>query len=359
MDPEKILPFPDDYKRFGITLSDNLVFVDAPDSERTDSGTLAYYQDLPPVLLSFHLEATIRAVGEGPATVKADGRFYGYDIMYFNVANNTTDGHPFKNFRGDDVFVTFASDKQHYEYGEPVTVSGQFSDYVGKWVAFDSKPIQIDSENRFSTQIDGEIFRGITTDELYLTLDEYSGRGVEQIKITYGTESDPSFEKENGQSSDGGGCLVATAAYGSELAPQVQFLREIRDNTLLSADVGASFMTAFNQFYYSFSPAIADLQRENPMFGDVVRGMIMPAMYALGIMTLADSNSDASILTFGILSIGVIAGIYVAGPCMAIHVIRRMIKTPRESCKKELAGKVKNGMPKNRQAQKHIDDLDP
>ena len=46
----------------------------------------------------------------------------------------------------------------------------------------------------------------------------------------------------------GGGCLVATAAYGSELAPQVQFLREVRDNTLLSTTSGATFMTGFSQF---------------------------------------------------------------------------------------------------------------
>ncbi|HUU49295.1 MAG TPA: fibronectin type III domain-containing protein, partial [Nitrosopumilaceae archaeon] len=50
----------------------------------------------------------------------------------------------------------------------------------------------------------------------------------------------------------GGGCLIATAAYGSEMAPQVQFLREIRDNKVMSTESGVSFMTGFNQFYYSF-----------------------------------------------------------------------------------------------------------
>jgi len=61
------------------------------------------------------------------------------------------------------------------------------------------------------------------------------------------------------------GSLV-TATFGSELAPQVQFLREIRDNTVLSTTSGASFMTAFNTFYYPFSPAVADLERQNPIF---------------------------------------------------------------------------------------------
>ena len=50
----------------------------------------------------------------------------------------------------------------------------------------------------------------------------------------------------------GGGCLIATAAFGSEMAPQVQFLREIRDGTVLQTQSGSTFMTGFNQFYYSF-----------------------------------------------------------------------------------------------------------
>ena len=127
----------------------------------------------------------------------------------------------------------------------------------------------------------------------------------------------------------GGGCLIATAAYGSELAPQVQFLREIRDNTLLSTASGTSFMTGFNQFYYSFSPAVADLERENAVFRDAVRVAITPALYTLNIMTLADQNSDSSVLAFGLLAIAAMAGIYIAGPLLATRAIVRKIKTAR------------------------------
>ncbi|MEK0352828.1 MAG: CFI-box-CTERM domain-containing protein, partial [Nitrosopumilus sp.] len=42
---------------------------------------------------------------------------------------------------------------------------------------------------------------------------------------------------------EGGGCLIATATFGSELAPQVQQLRELRDNTILSTESGTAFMT--------------------------------------------------------------------------------------------------------------------
>ncbi len=82
----------------------------------------------------------------------------------------------------------------------------------------------------------------------------------------------------------GGGCLIATAAFGSELAPQVQQLREIRDNSLLQTESGSAFMESFNQFYYSFSPTIADLERENPIFKEMVKITITPLLISLSIL---------------------------------------------------------------------------
>ncbi|SVC84979.1 uncharacterized protein METZ01_LOCUS337833, partial [marine metagenome] len=70
---------------------------------------------------------------------------------------------------------------------------------------------------------------------------------------------------------EGGGCLIATAAFGSELSSQVQFLREIRDNTVLQTESGTIFMAGFNQFYYSFSPIVADYERENSTFKEAVK----------------------------------------------------------------------------------------
>ena len=72
------------------------------------------------------------------------------------------------------------------------------------------------------------------------------------------------------------GCLIATATYGSELAPQVQQLRELRDNSLLQTASGTSFMSGFNQFYYSFSPTIADWERESPVFKEAIKLAITP-----------------------------------------------------------------------------------
>ena len=109
----------------------------------------------------------------------------------------------------------------------------------------------------------------------------------------------------------------------SELAPQVQLLREIRDNTLLSTTSGASFMTGFNSLYYSFSPAIADLERESPMFREAVKLFITPMLSTLSIMTLADEGSESSVLGLGISVIALNLGMYIAAPAILIKKLRR------------------------------------
>ncbi|MDH3617660.1 MAG: copper-binding protein [Nitrosopumilus sp.] len=112
---------------------------------------------------------------------------------------------------------------------------------------------------------------------------------------------------------NGGGCLIATAAYGSELAPQVQQLRELRDNTILQTKSGDSFMTTFNEFYYSFSPTIADFERENPIFKEGVKVTLTPMLASLSILNYVDIDSEQEMLGYGIslilLNIGMYAGI--------------------------------------------------
>ncbi|MDH3385949.1 MAG: hypothetical protein OEL77_08050 [Nitrosopumilus sp.] len=125
---------------------------------------------------------------------------------------------------------------------------------------------------------------------------------------------------------EGGGCLIATAAYGTELAPQVQFLREIRDNIVMSTSSGASFMTGFNQIYYSFSPTIADMERENPIFQEAVRVFITPMISSLSIMTLAEDGNEAQVLGLGLSVIALNLGLYLAAPTAIGFTISRRLK---------------------------------
>jgi hypothetical protein len=120
-----------------------------------------------------------------------------------------------------------------------------------------------------------------------------------------------------------GGCLIATATYGSELAPQVQLLRELRDNQLLNTESGSAFMGMFNDVYYSFSPQIADLERENPVFKEMVKISITPLLTSLSLLNYVDMNSEESVLGYGISLILLNVGMYIGIPVVMIVGIRK------------------------------------
>lgn len=140
-------------------------------------------------------------------------------------------------------------------------------------------------------------------------------------KTSVQTEDKP---PENKLPEKGGGCLIATATYGSELAPQVQQLREIRDNQLLNTESGKSFMNSFNDFYYSFSPVVADYERENPIFKEAVKIAITPMLSTLSIMTLSD-GSESETLGLGVSVIALNIGMYFVAPAVAIVGIRKKL----------------------------------
>jgi len=124
-------------------------------------------------------------------------------------------------------------------------------------------------------------------------------------------------------SKNGGGCLIATATFGSELSPQVQQLRELRDNSILQTKSGTLFMNTFNDFYYSFSPAIADYERENTVFREMVKIAITPMISSLSILNYVDMDSEYEVLGYGISLILLNIGMYVGIPASIFFGIRK------------------------------------
>ena len=120
----------------------------------------------------------------------------------------------------------------------------------------------------------------------------------------------------------GGGCLIATATYGSEMALEVQQLRELRDNQLLNTESGTAFMSTFNDIYYSFSPIVADMERENPMFKEAVKLAITPMISTLSLMNNAESESE--VLGIGLSVIVLNLGMYLGIPAVVIIGIRKI-----------------------------------
>ena len=146
--------------------------------------------------------------------------------------------------------------------------------------------------------------------------------------ITVGEAFAQPVASDNNNASNGedGGCLIATAAYGSEMAPQIQQLREIRDNTILKTDSGTAFMTSFNQFYYSFSPMVADFEREQPVFKEGVKAALTPMLSSLSLLNYVEIDSEQEMLGYGISLILLNVAMYIGIPIFGILKLQQFRK---------------------------------
>jgi len=160
----------------------------------------------------------------------------------------------------------------------------------------------------------------------FITLN-FTGTGNNKIDII-ATETFAGVEQQetlviNESPSEGGGCLIATATYGTELAPQVQQLREIRDQKLMKTESGQLFLNSFNEFYYLISPQIADYERENPIFKEAINIVITPMLFSLSILNYVDMDSEVKVLGYGISLILLNVGMYFVAPVIVLVRIRK------------------------------------
>ncbi len=123
------------------------------------------------------------------------------------------------------------------------------------------------------------------------------------------------------------GCIIATATYGSELSPEVQFLRGFRDNTVLTTFAGSNFMTLFNSIYYSISPAVASVIASN----EVIRSMAKVTLYPLmGILhvgveaySLFSFSPELGIIVFCLVVSSLIGIVYLAPLALLFSLLKK------------------------------------
>ena len=171
-------------------------------------------------------------------------------------------------------------------------------------------PVEFTSngEHQVKIEMEGILFQPIPLETTYFTINV----GGEQT-----------IQENN---NEGGGCLIATAAFGSEMSPQVQQLREIRDNTVMTTESGTAFMTGFNQVYYSFSPYVADYERQNPIFKEAVKVTLTPLLTSLTLLNYVDVDSEEEMLGYGIGVILLNLGMYFVAPAILFTAIKKKFR---------------------------------
>jgi hypothetical protein len=134
----------------------------------------------------------------------------------------------------------------------------------------------VDAGNRTDCTVTG-LDAGTT---YYFTATAYTGAGEESVFSNETVGTVPGSAPAPGDSSgggSGGGCFIATAAYGSGLAPEVGLLRDFRDRYLLTNRPGRAFV----DWYYAASPPVAAFIAEHETLRTVVRAGLTPVVYAV------------------------------------------------------------------------------
>ncbi|MHC1627222.1 MAG: Ig-like domain-containing protein [Candidatus Nezhaarchaeales archaeon] len=179
--------------------------------------------------------------------------------------------------------------------------------------------------NRVDFYIDGNLIASKTSPPWQVTLDtslESEGEHTITIKAynDYGEASSKiivTIERVGPPSK----CIIATVAYGSELAPEVQLLRSFRDQYVASTFAGSCFLNVFNELYYPWSPIIAEYIHYNEPLKAVTRVLLRPLVFSLKVahMTypLLAFNPEVAVITSGFIASFLIGLFYIA-PIMLI-----------------------------------------
>lgn len=242
-----------------------------------------------------------------------------------------------------EVSIVVSTDKTSYQIGDDIIITGRINELmqgsivVVRIIAPNGNLIQT---SEITVQPDKSFSTIISTNDLWknsgmytvmaqwgsqdgsaeTTFNFLANRSLSEQKSL--SDSKPSMTEEAKNEPPNIGGLISTATFGSELAPQVQLLRETRDNVVMKTRSGAAFMSAFNSVYYSFSLVVADWERQNPVFKEAVKLGITPLITTLSILNYVDIESEAEMIGYGIGIILLNVGMYFVAPAFLIVKLR-------------------------------------
>ena len=127
------------------------------------------------------------------------------------------------------------------------------------------------------------------------------------------------------------GCIIASATYGSELAPEVLYMRHVRDDMIGSNEVGRMLVEGWNAFYYSWSPPIAEWVINSKPLQIAFRILLLP----LVAIVHCTAYVYAILMPIGLASASVV-GFLFAGTLSTIVYIMTPVLTLRTAYKRRV-----------------------
>ncbi|WP_455277213.1 prenyltransferase/squalene oxidase repeat-containing protein [[Eubacterium] cellulosolvens] len=172
------------------------------------------------------------------------------------------------------------------------------------------------SNNSFSRWMG---FGQVSIDDTYSASTNCTVNGNCTIRLL--TSGSPSTQRPSG-------CIIATATYGSEMESEVLYMRHVRDNMIGSNQVGTLLVSAWNDFYYLWSPPIAHFIANHNMLKPVFRILLLPLLGTIHLsafiygMSVGLNSTIASLMTFLFAAVFSIMA-YVVTPLLVLNYMFR------------------------------------
>jgi len=302
-----------DAKVKNIELEDRYLISATSFTLQNENGKLYHNQESDcksPVLLFYQITGKTGGEVTIPLCFHVENHYNFFDIYYRSD----------KNYKIDSISLNEYSKSSTNTF---LNLSEKFVDESSKLISESSKITEMLVEQDQKSFEDTSDKKLVCPSNSYFGMDNNENVVCRDLKTNEIVPSVSTSSSTDNSSEEGGGCLIATATYGSEMSQQVQQLRELRDNQLLQTESGTVFMGTFNDIYYSFSPVIADYERENPLFKEAVKLAITPMISSLSLME--NANSESEVLGMGLSVIMLNIGMYLGVPAVVIVGIRKRI----------------------------------
>ena len=211
-------------------------------------------------------------------------------------------------------------------FSSPVTLAAPLP--AGVTGGFSPNPVTPPSGSTSTSTLSIGVATGAPTSTTAITITGTSGTSVATAALTIVIQSTTTTSTQTTTLSTATSpwtppkCVIATATFGSEVSPAVQFLRNFRDRLVLSTTAGSAFMQVFNAWYYSFSPSVAQFIANNDPIRAPIRVMLYPLLGVLGLSSLVYSLFSGA-PEFGVVMAGLVASsliglVYLTVPALAV-----------------------------------------
>jgi len=174
-----------------------------------------------------------------------------------------------------------------YLYWDPPESGGPADGYMVYWSEISGSYKETDAMN-VEQDTEAEITWLDDAKEYYFVVKAYNLSGMSHVsnEVVY------PYDATDGSSGGGGGCFIATAAYGSAFEPQVEILREFRDSCLMPTTPGRRFVA----LYYKYSPALAEVIAKHDILRVIARWYLAPLVGTAYVMLKTTAAEKAVIL---------------------------------------------------------------